>query len=108
MSGLKAAANQPNHPFQPDQIVQALRDTEAFEIGIEATPWADVRRAWELAKGSLRYADALYVAAAERYESVLLTVDGRIGRSGALVRYEIITVDRPRFAPPRQRDNAEQ
>jgi predicted nucleic acid-binding protein len=92
MSGLRAAANRPNHPFQPTDLAQALLDAESFEIVIEATPWADVHRAWALAEGSLRYADAIYVAAAERHGTALLTADARIERSGALIRCEVITV----------------
>lgn len=60
ISGLRAAANRPNHPFQPTDLAQALLDAESFEIVIEATPWTDVHRAWTLADGSLRYADAIY------------------------------------------------
>jgi predicted nucleic acid-binding protein len=86
MSGLAAAANRPNHPLQPADLAQALRDAESFEIVIEATPWSDVHRAWDLAQGSLRYADAIYVAAAERHASALLTADSRIERSGARIR----------------------
>lgn len=93
MSGLKAAANRPNHPFQITDLAPALRDAESFEIVIEAIPWTDVHRAWALAEGSLRYADAIYVAAAERHGTGLLTTDARIERSGALVRCEIITVN---------------
>ncbi len=92
MSGLKAAANRPHHPFQTADLTQALQDAESFEILIEATPWADVHRAWTLASGSLRYADAIYVAAAERHGTVLLTADARIERSGAPTSCGIITV----------------
>lgn len=92
MSGLGAAANRPNHPLQPADVAQALRDAESFEILIEATPWSDVRRAWDLAQGSLRYADAIYIAAAERHATALLTADNRIERSGARIACEIITV----------------
>lgn len=92
MSGLRAAANRPGHPFQPDDLRQALRDAESYGIAIEGTPWVDVHRAQELAEQSLRYADAIYVAAAERHRTALLTADGRIGRSGSLVRCRIITV----------------
>jgi predicted nucleic acid-binding protein len=81
-----------NHPLQPEDLAQALYDAETFEIVIEATQWADVHRAWELAEGSLRYADAIYVAAAERHASALLTADSRIERSGASIACEIITV----------------
>lgn len=64
MSGLGAAGNRPGHPLRSVDIALALQDAESFEITIEATPWSDVRRAWDLARGSLRYADAIYVAAA--------------------------------------------
>ncbi|MGI9158029.1 MAG: PIN domain-containing protein [Marmoricola sp.] len=46
----------------------------------------------ELAQGSLRYADAIYVATAERHHTALLTADARISRSGAEMRCEVITV----------------
>lgn len=92
MSGLQAAANRPNHPFQPSDVAQALLDAESFEMVIEATPWTDVHRASTLAAGSLRYADAIYIAAAERHGTALLTADARIERSGALIRCPIITV----------------
>lgn len=92
MSGLRAAANRPDHPFHAADLPQALRDAESYEIAIEATPWADVHRAWELAERSLRYADAIYVAAAERHRTALLTADSRIERSGAPVHCQIITV----------------
>ncbi|MGH3928301.1 MAG: PIN domain-containing protein, partial [Pseudonocardiaceae bacterium] len=86
------AANRPNHPFQTADLAQALQDAEAFEILIEATPWVDVHRAWTLACESLRYADAVYVAAAERHGTALLTADARIERSGAPITCKIITV----------------
>lgn len=92
MSGLRAAANRPGHPFQAADLAKALRDAESFGIEIEATPWGDVRRAWALAQGSLRYADAIYVAAAERHGTALLTADARIERSGAPAQCTIITV----------------
>jgi len=92
MSGLRAAANRPDHPLQPDGIAAALADAAALEIRIEGTPWDDVQRAHQLAQGSLRYADAVYVAAAERHETGLLTADARIGRSGADIACEVITV----------------
>ncbi len=92
MSGLGAASNRPNHPLQPTDLAQALQAAESFEIVIEATPWPDVHRAWALAQGSLRYADAIYVAAAERHATALLTADSRIERSGASMYCEIITV----------------
>ena len=92
MSGLRAAANRPDHPLRSQDLAPALRDAESLEIVIEATPWVDVHRAWQLAQGSLRYADAIYVAAAERLETALLTADARIERSGASIRCEIVTV----------------
>ena len=92
MSGLQAAANRPHHPLHAADLPQALRDAESLEILIEDTPWVDVHRAWILARGSLRYADAVYVAAAERRGTPLLTADARIGRSGAPVKCQIITV----------------
>ncbi len=58
---------------------------------IEATPWDDVHRAWVLSEGSLRYADAVYVAAAERHATALLTADARIERSGAPLTCTIVT-----------------
>ena len=92
LSGLRAAANRPGHPLTEADVAQALADAEALEIDIEATPWADVHRAWRLARGSLRYADAVYVASAERHHTALLTADARIGRSEAPVNCPIITV----------------
>jgi predicted nucleic acid-binding protein len=92
LSGLVAAANRPTHPLQPSQIEQTLLDAEALEITIEATPWADVRRAWVLAQASLRYPDAVYVASAERHATALLTSDARIERSGAPMRCPIVTI----------------
>jgi predicted nucleic acid-binding protein len=97
MSGLRAAANRPGHPFQPTEIRPALADAEAYGITLEAVLWADVHRAWELSRQSLRYADAVYVAAAERHQTGLLTADGRIERSGAAVQCRIVTV-RPALA----------
>ncbi|MDP9094353.1 MAG: type II toxin-antitoxin system VapC family toxin [Actinomycetota bacterium] len=95
MSGLAAAAKRPGHPLQPADLDAALHTAENLGIVIDATPWSDVRRAWSLAQGSLRYADAIYVAAAERHETALLTSDGRIERSGAAFACEVITVMPP-------------
>ncbi len=92
MSGLRAAANRPDHPLAEADLPAALADAEAFEIDIEATPWGDVHRAWELAQASLCYADAVYVAAAERHHTALLTTDSRIERSGAPMTCPIMTV----------------
>lgn len=59
------------------------RWVEGLGITIEATPWVDVHRVWALSQGSMRYADAFYVAAAERRSTTLITTDARIARSGA-------------------------
>lgn len=69
MSGPRAAANRPHHPLREADLKQALEDAESFEIELEATPWPDVHRAWTLAQASLRYADAIYVAAAELHRA---------------------------------------
>ena len=92
MSGLRAAANRPEHPLRDHDVVPAQQDAEAFEIDIEATPWSDVHRAWQLAQASLPYADAIYLAAAERQRTALLTSDERIERSGAPVQCPVITI----------------
>ena len=63
------------------------------EVAIEATLWGDVHRAWQLSQGSLRYADAIYVATAERQGTALLTADVRIARSSAPIECEIVTVE---------------
>jgi hypothetical protein len=76
-------------------VKQALQAAESLEIELEATPWADVHRAWALARASLRYADAIYVAAAERQHGSLLATDARIEPSHAPFRCQIITVCRP-------------
>jgi predicted nucleic acid-binding protein len=98
MSGLRAAANRPGHPFTSDDIVAALLSAEALQISMEATPWADVQRARTLS-GSLRYADAVCMATAERHDTVLITADGRIESAGAPVRCAIITVRPVRDVP---------
>ena len=92
LSALRAAANRPDHPFKASDLPQALQDAASYEIDIERTPWTDVHRAWALSERSLRYADAIYVAAAERHQTALLTADSRIERSGAGARCQIITV----------------
>lgn len=91
MSRLGAAANRPNHPLQRADLATALQAAADLEIVIEGTPWSDVERAWTLSQGSLRYADAIYVAAAERQGTALLTADSQIERFGALITCEIIT-----------------
>ena len=93
LSGLWAAARRPSHPLAEDQVPAALVDASALGIEIEATPWDDVIRAWELSRQSLRYTDAVYVASAERARTTLLTADTRIGRSGAAVSCPIVTVE---------------
>lgn len=98
MSGLRAAANRPAHPLHDDDLTQALQDADALEIEIEAIPWTDVHRAWTLAQTSLRYVDTIYVAAAERHHTALLTADTRIERSGAPITCQIITVSPPKQA----------
>lgn len=95
MSGLGAAAQRPGHPLDPEDIPHALTDAQGLGIRVEATSWDDVSRGWELAQGSLRYADAIYVAAAERHGTALLTSDARIERSGAAIRCAVITVGAP-------------
>lgn len=92
LSGLRAAANRPGHPLTETDVPTALADAEAFEIAIEPTPWSDVHRAWALSQTSFRFADALYVAAAERHRTSLLTADTRLERSGAPVNCDIVTV----------------
>lgn len=54
-----------------------------------------MHRAWVLAQASLRYPDAIYMAAAERHGTPLVTADARIARSGAPITCQVITV-----APP--------
>ena len=92
MSGLMAAANRPGHPFEPTMIEEALRRAAGLAVSVEATPWSDVARAWELARASMRYSDAVYVATAERHATTLLTADARIARSGARIRCNIQTI----------------
>lgn len=76
--------------FGPDDVLAALDEAERYGIEIEGTPWADVRRAWELAQGSIRYTDGVFVAHAERTQRPLVTADGRLSRSRAQVRCTII------------------
>jgi predicted nucleic acid-binding protein len=92
LSGLRAAANRPGHPLRIESIPQILLEVEDLGVTMEATPWADVRRAWVLAQSSLRYADAVYVAAAERHGTALLTADARLERSGAVISCDIVIV----------------
>jgi predicted nucleic acid-binding protein len=91
MSGLKAIGGRPRHRFTVEQVQDAISHAGSLGIHVEAIPWVDISRAWELA-GSLRFADALYVAAAERHETTLLTCDARIARSGAPFTCQVLTV----------------
>lgn len=100
MSALRAAANRPEHPFEAGDLPHDLQDAESYEIDIEGTPWTDVRRAWVLSERSLRYADAVYVAAAERHQTALLTADRQIERSGVGARCQIVTVVPVDDTPP--------
>src|SRR5699024_10805288 len=101
LSGLRAAANRHGHPLTDTEVVTALAGAEALESVIEATRWSDVHRAWELAQTSLRFADALYVATAERHRTSLLTSDARIERSGAPMTCRIVTVSPTDSEPAR-------
>lgn len=91
MSGLNAVGGRPRHRFTAEQVQEAITQAGSLGIEVEAIPWTDISRAWELS-GSLRFADALYVAAAERHETTLLTCDGRIARSGAPFTCQVLTV----------------
>jgi predicted nucleic acid-binding protein len=71
-----------------DQMRTALADTAAFGITIVETTLDDTLRVLELP--SLRIADALYVALAERLNQPLLTTDTRMARSGAATSCQII------------------
>jgi predicted nucleic acid-binding protein len=95
MSGLRAAGNRPGHPLVATDIPAALHEVEAYGISLEATPWSDVHRAWELSLASVRYTDGVYLAAAERHRTALLTADSRLGRSGARLRCAVVTVTAP-------------
>jgi predicted nucleic acid-binding protein len=92
LSGLSAAAKRPDHPLTPEEVPVALADAAALGIAIEATPWSDVQRGWELSLGSLRYAGAVYIAAAERTGQPLLTTDTRIEGSGARTTCRVVTI----------------
>jgi hypothetical protein len=82
----------PKKGLNEEIVGRALRRAESLGIEIEATPWADVHRAWTLSQASLRYSDAIYVAAAERHGIVLLTTDKGIARSGAPMHCQVLTV----------------
>ncbi len=85
LSALAAMAGRPKVGFAASDIPVALHSLSRLGIVIEGTPWPDVERAWHLSQGSVRSSDALYLAAAERGDDVLLTSDRRLARSGAAV-----------------------
>jgi predicted nucleic acid-binding protein len=93
LAGLRRLAADDAADFHDDDIPAALEDAEGFGVEIEGTPWSDVRRAWELSAGSVRYTDGVYIAHAERSARPLLTSDGRLSRSGAKVHCTIIHLD---------------
>lgn len=90
LSALRRLVADPAADFTEVDVAAALDEAEGFGIDIEGTPWDDVRRAWELAQGSIRYTDGVFIALAERSGRPLLTADRRIGRSGADLRCTII------------------
>lgn len=65
----------------PDVASAALDDAVALPQRVEPLSPALVRRAYAL-RGSVRVADAFYVALAEREDAVLLTTDRRLARAG--------------------------
>lgn len=95
LSALRRIAADESADFSVEDVPAALDDAEGLGIEIEATQWDDVRRAWELSQGSVRYADGVFVAAAERHQIALVTSDGRLARSGAPVRCQIIHLASP-------------
>lgn len=90
LAALRRLAADPEADFSVDDIPAALDEAERYGIAIEGTPWADVRRAWELAQGSVRYTDGVFVAHAERVQRPLVTSDGRLSRSRAKIRCVIV------------------
>lgn len=93
LSALRRLALDDSVDFAADDIARALDEAEGYGIHIDPIPWYDVRRAWDLSLGSVRYADGVFVAAAERQGMTLITADGRLARSGALVRCPIVCLD---------------
>lgn len=89
LSALAVIAGRPEVDFVEDDIPIALEALSRLGMQIEATPWSGVARAWQLSRGSVRYSDAIYIAAAERGDEVLLTSDSRLARSGATVACQI-------------------
>lgn len=100
----RAAVPEKERTLEAVGIPQALEDAAALGIEITAIPWTDLHRAWDRAQQSLRYADALYVAAAERLKASLMTADTRVGRSGATLRCPIITISPEIPSPGERRD----
>lgn len=96
LAALRRLAVDPSADFTADDIPAALDEAERYGVAIEGAPWADVRRAWELSQGSLRYTDGVFVAHAERSQRPLVTADGRLSRSRANVRCTIIDLSEPR------------
>lgn len=90
LAGLRRVFRRTDLAAQADAL---LVQAERLGVRIEATPWSDVRRAWQLSLASLSLADAVYVAAAERHRTTLLTADQRISRSGADIACEVRTLD---------------
>lgn len=92
LSALRRLAIDTTADVDEVDIAAALHEAERYGIAIEATPWRDVHRAWELARGSVRYTDGIFVALAERTGQPLITSDRRLSRSGAHVHCSIIPV----------------
>lgn len=90
LSALRRLAVDDAVDFTEDDVAAALDEAEGYGVQIDGTPWSDVRRAWELAHGPIRYTDAVFVAHAERTGRPLITADGRLGRSGANLRCTIV------------------
>lgn len=91
LAALKYLADRESTGFVAADIPSSLSFVEGLGISLEATPWADVQRAWRLS-GSLRYTDGIYVAAAERHRMDLLTADRKIATSGAPFNCTIVTI----------------
>jgi predicted nucleic acid-binding protein len=83
--------------------IDTAHQTRGDQLGDRPSHGRMFTRAWSLARASLCYADAIYVAAAERHHTALLTADARIERSGAPVDCPIITIT-PSGSPDDDRD----
>lgn len=90
--GARRLVLDPAADFTEADVAPALDEAEGYGIDIEGTPWDDVRRAWELSQGSIRYTHGVFIAHAERTHRPLLTADRRPGLSGADLRCAIIEV----------------